>query len=247
MSKTLLLFAVLHLAAHSPQLMIGADFPQPRNTEPDLSIPLMSAEEAASRMQVPDGFKVNVFAAEPDVQNPIGMAWDQRGRLWIAENYTYAERSQQFDLSLRDRVLVLEDSNGDGRADSRKVFTDDVQMLSSVETGRGGAWLMCPPQLLFLPDANNDDVPDGTTNPWGHDWDRHGELVFNNTVNGHLWHVMPSAHFKESFGASRNPNVHEQLDTIADHWHFDTNGRWQDSRGGKGPRHLRRIVVNAHF
>ena len=108
-----------------------------------------------------DGFRVSVFAAEPDVQNPIAMAWDPRGRLWIAENYTYAERTQRFDLSLRDRVLIFEDADGDGRFDRRTVFTDDVQMLTSVELGFGGAWLLCPPQLLFLPDRDGDDVPDG--------------------------------------------------------------------------------------
>ena len=67
----------------------------------------------------------------------------------------------RFDLSLRDRVIVLSDTNGDGQADSRKVFTDDVQMLTSVEVGHGGVWLMCPPKLLFIPDRNGDLIPDG--------------------------------------------------------------------------------------
>ena len=61
--------------------------------------------------------KFTVFAAEPDVQNPIAMAWDRRGRLWVAENYTYAEQTQKFDLRLRDRVLIFEDNDGDGRFD----------------------------------------------------------------------------------------------------------------------------------
>jgi len=55
-----------------------------------------------------------VFAAEPDVQNPIAMSWDARGRLWIAENYTYAERAKRFELGLRDRILIFEDKGGDG-------------------------------------------------------------------------------------------------------------------------------------
>jgi putative membrane-bound dehydrogenase-like protein len=285
------------------------DFPAPHNSEPDLSIPLMPAKEAAEQMQVPEGFKVSVLAAEPDVQNPIAMAWDRRGRLWIAENYTYAESKQRFHLSLRDRVLVFEDADRDGVPESRTVFTDNVQMLTSVEVGRGGVWLMCPPQVMFIPDADGDLVPDGppqvvldgftvaqanyhnfanglrwgpdgwlygrcghscpgrlgvpgtpdeqripirggiwrfhperkivevlchgTTNPWGHDWDENGELFFINTVNGHLWHSMPGAHFKESFGNSQNPGVYERLDTIADHWHFDTTGKWHESRNGK--------------
>lgn len=110
---------------------------------------------------MPPGFRVQVFAAEPDVQNPIGMSWDARGRLWIAENYTYAERPTKFELGLRDRVVILADKDGDGQSDERKVFTDEVQMLTGLEVGRGGVWAICPPQLLFIPDANGDDTPDG--------------------------------------------------------------------------------------
>jgi len=135
------------------------DFPAPRDTEPDPT-PVMPADRAAAAFRVPEGFRVGVFAAEPDVRNPIAMAWDARGRLWVAENYTYAERARRFDLRHRDRVLIFEDADGDGRFDRRKVFTDDVQVLTSVEVGRGGAWLLCPPQLLFVPDRDGDDVPD---------------------------------------------------------------------------------------
>ena len=89
------------------------------------------------------------------------MSWDARGHLWVAENYTYADRIKKFDLSLRDRVLIFEDTDGDGRHDKRTVFTDDVQMLTGIEIGNGVVWLMTPPQLVFVPDANGDDQPDG--------------------------------------------------------------------------------------
>ncbi len=285
------------------------DFPAIYDSERDKSVSPMDAQEAASRMTVPPGFSVSVFAAEPDVQNPIAMAWDEQGRMWVAENFTYAERQQRFDLSLRDRVLVFADNNQDGIADSRHVFADNIQMLTSVETGHGGVWLMCPPQLLFIPDADGDAIADGpaqvvldgfevaqdnyhnfanglrwgpdgwlygrcghscpgrlgvpgtadadripidggiwrfhpqrrivevlchgTVNPWGHDWDANGQLFFINTVIGHLWHMIPGAHMKESFGESSNPLVYERLDMIADHYHFDTTGSWTESRDGK--------------
>ena len=135
------------------------DFPKVIDTETDKT-PVMPADQAASSFRMPEGFQVTVFAAEPDVRNPIAMSWDARGRLWVAENYTYAERSARFDLRHRDRVLIFEDSDGDGRHDKRSVFTDDVQMLTSVEVGLGGAWLFCPPQLLFVPDRDGDDKPD---------------------------------------------------------------------------------------
>src|SRR5438876_769286 len=139
--------------------LAASEFPAPYNTETEKSAPMPPAE-AAAKMKLPPGFKATVFAAEPDVQNPIAMAWDGRGRLWVAENYTYAQRGMKFDLRLRDRVLIFEDKDGDGHFDSRKVFTDEVQMLTSVEVGYGGVWLMCPPRLLFSPDRNGDDVPD---------------------------------------------------------------------------------------
>jgi len=139
----------------------GDDFPDLKNSEADTTAEPMPAEAAAKGMSLPTGFRATLFASEPDVQNPIAMNWDATGRLWIAENFTYAERQQRFDLSFRDRVLVFEDKNGDGIADSRTVFTDQVQMLTSVEVGHGGVWLMCPPQVLFIPDADRDLVPDG--------------------------------------------------------------------------------------
>ena len=285
-----------------------AEFPQPYNSEPAASGSPMPAAEAAAKMQLPPGFKATVFAAEPDVQNPIAIAWDARGRLWVAENYTYAERGVKFELKLRDRIVILEDTDGDGRFDTRTVFTDDVQMLTSIEVGLGGVWLMCPPQVMFVPDKNGDDKPDGlaevvldgftpppenyhnyanglrfgpdgwlygrcgasspgeigvpgtpkeqripmrgtmwryhpkrkvfealsggTTNPWGHDWDEHGELFFINTVNGHLWHGIAGAHCVRPHTIDPNPRVYGLIDQHADHWHFDTSHEWSKSRDG---------------
>ncbi|MCA9029201.1 MAG: c-type cytochrome [Planctomycetaceae bacterium] len=284
------------------------DFPEPYNSERDLSVPLISAPEATQKLQLPPGFKASLFAAEPDVQNPIAMTWDSRGRLWIAENYTYAERQQKFDFTLRDRVLIFEDVDGDGRFDKRTVFTEDVQMLTSIEVGHGGVWLMCPPRVLFIPDANLDDKPDGpaqvmldgftvatenyhnfanglrwgpdgwlygrcgascpgligtpgtpaeerlnmvgtmwryhpltqqvdvltsgTTNPWGHDWNEDGECFFVNTVNGHLWHMIPGAHYVRPHTLDGNRRTYELIDMHADHWHFDTGKSWTASRAG---------------
>ena len=86
LSHTMIASRLPFLVALLGTAAFAADFPQPFNTEKDLSIPLMPAEEAAAKFQVPPGFKVSVFASEPDVQNPIAMSWDARGRLWVAEN-----------------------------------------------------------------------------------------------------------------------------------------------------------------
>lgn len=159
-----------------------SSFPAPDDTEPLAAThPQLSPTDSAAAIRLPDGFSATVFAAEPDVQNPIDLAWDHRGRMWVAENYTYAKSGVRFRDDLRDRVVVFTDANCDGAPEQRTVFLDTLSRLTSVEVGPGrvsalgssatpntnnasanvnGVWLMCPPQLLFVPDANHDLVPD---------------------------------------------------------------------------------------
>ena len=136
----------------------AADFPTIYDTEKGAP---MSAEEAAASMELPPGFKCVIFAAEPDVRQPIGMAWDAKGRLWVAENYTFAENPIRWDTKLRDRLIILEDKDGDGKHDGRKVFWEGGSYLTSVETGYGGAWVLHNGTLSFIADKNGDDTPDG--------------------------------------------------------------------------------------
>ncbi len=150
--------AILSFLSFLPLLSPAADFPVPFNTEKGEP---MSAEEAAASMELPKGFKCVVFAAEPDVQQPIAMNWDAKGRLWVAENYTYAENPMRWDTKLRDRVIILEDKDGDGKHDGRKVFWEGGSYLTSVEIGYGGVWVLHNGTLSFIADKNGDDVPDG--------------------------------------------------------------------------------------
>ncbi|MEQ1843290.1 MAG: hypothetical protein ABL994_23035, partial [Verrucomicrobiales bacterium] len=106
---------LLSLSAAIP--LLSADFPEITDTETKLE-KFLSPEAAREKMVLPEGFEVTLSASEPEVRNPIAMAWDGRGRLWVAECYTYAERA--FDLSLRDRILIFEDTDGDGKFDGRK-------------------------------------------------------------------------------------------------------------------------------
>ncbi|MSU51689.1 MAG: c-type cytochrome [Opitutus sp.] len=138
---------------------LPAAIPTPFNTEPAAGGP-MPAAMAAAQVKLPPGFHCTVFAAEPDVCQPIAMTTDSRGRLWVAENYTYAERTVGFHPDLRDRILVFEDTDNDGRYDQRTVFWEGAQRLTSIEVGLGGVWALCPPNLYFIPDKNGDDVPD---------------------------------------------------------------------------------------
>jgi|688.fasta_scaffold01259_24 putative membrane-bound dehydrogenase-like protein len=134
---------------------------QPINNERDTSATPLSPDQAAAAFQLLEGLTCQVFAAEPAVQNPIAMTWDGMGRLWIAENYTYSDHSQRFDLSHRDRIIILSDRDGDGHHDHRQVFSDQLQVLTSVEVGHGGVWALCPPELIFIPDATLNGQPDG--------------------------------------------------------------------------------------
>ena len=91
----------------------------------------------------------------------------------------------------------------------------------------GGIWRYHPQRKVV------EVLAHGTVNPWGHDWDEHGELFFINTVIGHMWHLIPGAHYRESgSGASENPLIYERMHQHADHFHYDTNLPWGRSRYG---------------
>lgn len=142
----------------------------------------LSPVDAAMAMSVPDGFQVTLFAGEPDVQQPIAMAIDDRGRLWVAEGYSYPVRMK--DDEARDRILIFEDVDGDGKFDSRKVFVDKLNLVSGLEFGFGGVWVGAAPHLLFIPDADGDDRPDGPPQVLLDGW---GYQDTHETLNSFIW------------------------------------------------------------
>lgn len=257
---------------------------------PDAAAPL-AAIEAASSMEVPEGFRTTLFADEPDVMQPIGFCIDDRNRLWVAEAYNYPHHGTEPG----DRIVILEDTNGDGRHDERTVFFEGLNYVTGIEVGFGGAWVMSPPNMYFIPDRDGDDVPDkapqvlldgfgnhanahnlangfawgpdgwlyathgrtnwsligrpgedasqrqrfdggvwryhptahvwepfadGTTNPWGIDWNDYGDAFICNCVNPHLFQVIPGAHYEPWRGRKSSQYAFQRIDTIADHLHF---------------------------
>ena len=116
--------------------------------------------EAVSQMTVMPGYTVNAWAAEPMMGQPIAFCWDDRGRLWVAENRDYESRGQGFSNDGTSRIVILEDTNRDGVADSRKVFMDEIVFPTAIAVGFDGVFVGAPPNLLFVPDRDGDDRAD---------------------------------------------------------------------------------------
>ena len=120
----------------------------------------LTADQAVSQMTLKDGYSVNAWAAEPMVVQPMAFCWDDRGRLWVAENLDYETREVGFSSAGNSRILILEDTDHDGVADSRKVFMEGIVFPSAIAVGFDGAFVGAPPNLLFVPDRNGDDKAD---------------------------------------------------------------------------------------
>jgi putative membrane-bound dehydrogenase-like protein len=115
------------------------------------------AVEAIKAMTVPPGFTVELVAGEPDIVNPVAMTFDERGRIWITESLEYPRRQAGPG---RDRVKVLEDTDGDGKADKFTVFADGLNIPSGIAVGHGGVWVANAPDILFLHDRDRDGKAD---------------------------------------------------------------------------------------
>ncbi|MCS6863680.1 MAG: c-type cytochrome [Gemmataceae bacterium] len=248
----------------------------------------LPAEKAARQSVLPDGFTMTVFAAEPDVTQPISFTIDAKGRLWVAEATNYG----QWKPTGKDRVVILEEHHGKLR---RTLFYEGFNYITGIEVGFGGVYVMSPPCLYFVPDRNGDDRPDGepevlfdgfgykesrhnlangftwgpdgwlygghgrtspsdvgrpgtpadqrihcdggvyrihptrlvfenfadgTTNPWGVDFDDYGACFVSNCVNPHLFHMLQGGHYEPWRNRPSSQYAYERLPTIADHLHY---------------------------
>jgi glucose/arabinose dehydrogenase len=125
---------------------------------PDGAHVFLDGEEAIQKMTIGKGLKVELFASEkefPELVNPVQIAFDTKGRLWVAawKNYPHWEPKTPMD----DKLLILEDTNGDGKADKRTVFAGDLNNPTGFEFYNGGVILAQAPNLVFLKDTNGDD------------------------------------------------------------------------------------------
>lgn len=149
---------------------------------PTTAPPQTDPERTVAQMYVPEGFKVELVAGEPDVHQPVAFAWDERGRLWVAEAYSYPTKRPAGEGL--DKIVIFSDEDGDGRFETRKVFAEKLNLVSGLEVGHGGAWVGAAPELLFIPDRNHDDIPDGPPQTL---LDGFGFQDTHETLNSFLW------------------------------------------------------------
>ena len=140
------------------------------------------ASEAVAQFQLHEGLAIDLVACEPEVSQPLFLTWDSRGRMWVVQYRQYqfpaGLKIVRYDQHLRavfdkvpeppphgvrgaDKITVFEDTDGDGLYDKHKDVVTGLNIATSVQIGHGGIWVLNPPYLLFYPDANGDDVPDG--------------------------------------------------------------------------------------
>ncbi len=259
--------------------------------------PFLKPHEAVAAMSIPEGFEVSVFASEPDIAEPIAFCFDDRGRMWVAENFNYRTRGEHTDDQV-SRIQILEDTDGDGVFDEKKTFTDKLTFSSGLALGFGGVFVGSPPNLTFIPDADGDDKPDGPpqvlldgwgindrhetlnsfiwgpdgwlygchgvftqswvgkpgdvdsarqfidggiwryhptgktfevfarglSNPWGFDFDDHGQGFATCCVIPHLFHVVQGGVYHKQSRPHVNPHIYDDIKTIRDHTHLSAHG-----------------------
>ena len=142
----------------------------------------LTPTDAVRRMVLPPGFKATLFAGEPDIRQPIAMAIDDWGRLWVAEAYAYPQRRPEGQG--QDRILIFADADGDGHFDKRTVFIEGLNLVSGLEVGFGGVWVGAAPYLYFIPDKDADDKPDGPPQILLDGW---GYQDTHETLNSFIW------------------------------------------------------------
>ncbi|QVL33517.1 ThuA domain-containing protein [Telmatocola sphagniphila] len=151
-----------------------------------LSLPVWSQgyqpEEALRKMESPKGFQIQLVASEPLIRQPLSISFDERGRLWVLQYLQYPTpaglKAVQRDEYLRtvwdkvpepppfgpkgiDRITILSEPNSQGEFTKSKDFLSDLNICSGFCLGTGGVYVLQSPYLLFYPDKNRDDVPDG--------------------------------------------------------------------------------------
>ena len=124
-------------------------------------VAILPPEEAIKKFTLADGYEINLFASEidfPDLKNPVNFTFDSKGRLWVATMPTYPQ--YQPPNKPADKLLIFEDTDGDGKADKQTIFADDLHLPTGFEVGDGGVYVAQEPNLVFLKDTDGDGKAD---------------------------------------------------------------------------------------
>ena len=124
-------------------------------------IHITTPEEERKSFTLAEGYKINLFASEvefPAIEDPVAMTFDAKGRMWVTTMSSYPMYLP--GQKPNDKVLILNDADGDGKADTCKVFADGLHVPTGLELGDGGVYLSQMPNLMYLKDTNGDDVAD---------------------------------------------------------------------------------------
>ena len=125
-------------------------------------IHLTSPEESKRTFTLPEGYEINLFASEvdfPDLKKPVQMTFDAKGRLWVTTMPSYPMYLPGRPVD--DKILIFEDTDGDGKADKQTVFADGLHVPTGIELGDGGVYISQQPNIMFLKDEDGDDHADG--------------------------------------------------------------------------------------
>jgi len=166
-----------------------------------MQLPLDPAE-SAKHLVVPPGFEARLFASEPEITKPIAMAFDARGRLWIAETVDYPNEMQPEGQG-RDRIKICEDTDGDGRAEKFTVFAEKLSIPTSLVFANGGVIVTQAPHTLFLRDTDGDDRADERRvlfSGWGTGDTHAGPNNIRWAPDGWIWGMVGYSGFRGTVG-----------------------------------------------
>lgn len=179
----------------------------------------LDREEAIKSFTLPEGYKIEMFASErefPDLRNPVQMTFDNKGRLWVAVMPTYPHW-RPGDPRPNDKLLIFEDTDGDGRADIQKTFADKLHLPIGFEIAAEGVYLSQEPNLMLLKDTDGDDVAD----------ERH--LIMHG-FDSHDTHHAISAYTSDAKGAFyllEGRFLHSQVETPYGAQRCNDGGAWR--------------------